>query len=217
MFARKPLRDDVGAEVLSRIIDGRLPSGARINESHLSAEMDISRTPLREALLCLVTEGVVVSDMGRGFAVPHLQGREVVDLLDTLAVLAPACVRGGAAVEMTDIMNARNNLGRARMVIDGARDMAEYFYVILETYFAECPNRILRDQCRTLTRRTLRYIHEAHIRGWSARAFLDDMAKCIDKLDRGDRLGAAESLDQALRDLGGDLAQRFPAEVSGRA
>lgn len=46
---RRPLRADVGAEILGRIIDGRLRSGTRVNESHLARDLGISRTRSEEA------------------------------------------------------------------------------------------------------------------------------------------------------------------------
>ncbi len=51
MFQRKPLREDVQKEILNRIVDGRLAAGSRINETHLAADMGLSRTPLREAMI----------------------------------------------------------------------------------------------------------------------------------------------------------------------
>ena len=45
--------------VRAMIVDGRLADGARINEVHLSAELGVSRTPLREALSRLVSEGAL--------------------------------------------------------------------------------------------------------------------------------------------------------------
>jgi DNA-binding GntR family transcriptional regulator len=47
MIQRKPLRDDVQKEILARLIDQRLVPGSRVNESHLSIELGVSRTPLR--------------------------------------------------------------------------------------------------------------------------------------------------------------------------
>lgn len=42
----------------------------RINESELSKNLGISRTPLREALNRLVAEGLLTAQEGRGFFLP---------------------------------------------------------------------------------------------------------------------------------------------------
>ena len=217
MFERKPLRTDVGAEILGRIIDGRLPSGTRINESHLAEELGISRTPLREAMLCLTTEGTLVSDMGRGFQVPHLEGREVKDLLSTLAVILPAALPGANEIDLKIHLEARNLIGRARMQFDQPAVLCEKLYLLLRSFCQDCPNLVLRDQCKILIRRSLRYLHEAHTRGWNPEPLLNSLETSLHLLQQGDRLDAADTLGRTLRELGSDLAQRFPAAVSGQA
>ena len=213
MFERKPLRADVGAEILGRIIDGRLPSGTRINESHLSQELGISRTPLREAMLCLNTEGALSSDMGRGFMVPHFAGREIADLLKTLAVNLPAAVRKGGEIDLKDHMEAGNLLGRARMHAEDAGVLCEQYYLLLRIFCRETPNTVLRSAGTRLVRLSLRYLFEAHGRGWDPQSLLKALEHGLQELQRGDRLAAADTFGRALRDLAADLAARFPADV----
>jgi DNA-binding GntR family transcriptional regulator len=217
MFERKPLRTDVGAEILGRIIDGRIASGSRINESHLAEELGISRTPLREAMLCLTTEGVLDSDMGRGFRVPHLAGQEITDLLGALAVVLPATVRQAADADIKTRVEVGNILGRARMQSENPGQLCEQIYLLLRSFCRDCPNKVLRDQCRLLVRRSLRFLFEAQARGWQADELLGGIETALSRQQRGDRVGAADILGKTLRDLGTDLASRFPAEVGGQA
>lgn len=44
------------------ILDGRLPIGARLHETRLARRLAVSRTPVREAILRLVSEGLVIRD-----------------------------------------------------------------------------------------------------------------------------------------------------------
>ena len=46
----------------SGILDGTLPGGSRLREVHLAKSMAVSRTPVREAIARLVTEGLVTRD-----------------------------------------------------------------------------------------------------------------------------------------------------------
>ena len=48
------------------ILDGRLEPGRRLKEEELARELGISRTPVREALLILQAEGLVVGTPNRG-------------------------------------------------------------------------------------------------------------------------------------------------------
>ena len=91
MSTRSPLRHDVRQAVLRLILQGKLAPGSRINESQLSAEMGISRTPLREALFHLEQEGFVRANPARGFSVEVLsqqEVREIYPIIWTLESLA---------------------------------------------------------------------------------------------------------------------------------
>ena len=54
---RGNISDDVADTVRNMIVDGRLPAGERIDEVHLSQQLGVTRTPLREALARLAHEG----------------------------------------------------------------------------------------------------------------------------------------------------------------
>ena len=92
----KRLRQDVLPLLLRRIIDGELKPGARIVESRLAAELAVSRTPLREALLALEREGLVRSDRRRGFTIETLSAGDVRETYPLLAALESFAVRSSA-------------------------------------------------------------------------------------------------------------------------
>jgi DNA-binding GntR family transcriptional regulator len=89
---RFALRDVVHRKLLERIVRGHLPPGSRVKDTGLSAELHVSRTPVREALLRLVKEGFLENLVGRGFMVRPLTRQEVADIypiiwrLETLAL-----------------------------------------------------------------------------------------------------------------------------------
>jgi DNA-binding GntR family transcriptional regulator len=217
IIERRPLRADVGAEILGRIIDGRLPSGTRINESHLALDLGISRTPLREAMLCLVTEGALGADMGRGFKVPHLVGREVVELLETLAVLLPTAVRQGGPFEIRDQVEARNLLARARLHAGEPTAFCEHCHLLLRRIARQSANATLVGECDRMAQLLLRYLHEALRRGWNPGQALGDLEQALQVLQQGERAGAAAMIERACLRAGGDLAAFFPAVLEARA
>ena len=69
------------------IIDGRLKPGQRLKEEELARQFGISRTPIREALLILQTEGAVVAARNRGVMVRSYDASELEDLYDLRGVL----------------------------------------------------------------------------------------------------------------------------------
>jgi DNA-binding GntR family transcriptional regulator len=115
MFQRKPLRDDVRKEILNRIVDGRLAAGSRINETHLAADLGLSRTPLREAMITLVARGFLKSDMGRGFANPALDPVQFREIQAMLGKLEPFALSGANTLSPQTVMELNNLVNRARL------------------------------------------------------------------------------------------------------
>lgn len=68
------------AEIRSMTVDFRLKPGERVNEVALAKALRASRTPLREALNRLVSEGFLTFESGRGFFCRKLSVGEVQNL-----------------------------------------------------------------------------------------------------------------------------------------
>lgn len=78
---RTSLHDLVTGRVRELIIEGHLPAGHRINELQLCKQLGVSRTPLREALKVLASEGLVRLTRNRGATVTALTPKEMEDML----------------------------------------------------------------------------------------------------------------------------------------
>jgi len=75
--------------VTELIRDRRLRGGETIVESRLAEQLNISRTPLREALQRLEGEGLVVKGNGRSFKVRHVDLGEYLQSLRVREILEP--------------------------------------------------------------------------------------------------------------------------------
>jgi DNA-binding GntR family transcriptional regulator len=87
------LRDQVRSELMEWLSDGRLLPGQRLEEERLSRALGVSRTPLREALANLASEGLVEAVPRRGFRVPRLSAEHVRDLHPVLGSLEGLALR----------------------------------------------------------------------------------------------------------------------------
>jgi DNA-binding GntR family transcriptional regulator len=67
--------------------------GKFLNEQELAAEIGVSRTPVREALLLLVSDGLVELIPQRGAYVPVVTGREISELMELRGVLESHAAR----------------------------------------------------------------------------------------------------------------------------
>ncbi len=87
------LSECIRSVVRKMIVNGDLPPDGRINEVHLAKHLEVSRTPLREALTALVGEGALTSVARRGFFVRPLSVEEFRDIYPIRAILDPEAFR----------------------------------------------------------------------------------------------------------------------------
>jgi DNA-binding GntR family transcriptional regulator len=84
-------RVSLHAELLERlrdlIIEGTLAPGSKINELQLCQKLGVSRTPLREAIKSLSSEGLIELVAGRGALIKTLSRRDVQEMLAVLSTL----------------------------------------------------------------------------------------------------------------------------------
>lgn len=83
-ISRRPLHEEATDRLRDLIVQGKLAAGTRLNERLLTAQLGVSRTPLREAFKVLATEGMVELLPNRGAIVAPM---DPVRLSETLAVM----------------------------------------------------------------------------------------------------------------------------------
>lgn len=86
-MVRSSVAERVYQSVRSAIMDGRFAGGARLKEIALAAELHASRTPIREALVQLERDGLVVLLPNRGAIVRSLDEQDVEDAFQLRALL----------------------------------------------------------------------------------------------------------------------------------
>jgi DNA-binding GntR family transcriptional regulator len=90
-LARSSLADAAYADIRSRILDGRIPPGTRVTVRPIADRLGLSATPIKAALVRLEREGLIASQLHRGFFVPDLGDadmREIYELREALDAMA---------------------------------------------------------------------------------------------------------------------------------
>lgn len=193
--SRAPLRDEVRRALLEALLRGDPPPGAAISEPALAADLGISRTPLRETLIGLAREGIVLSEPGRGFRVAPLTRREVEEIypliwtLEGLA-LGTAAPPGTGKLRELERLNRelREAEGDAAAALEGDR---RWHHALL----GDCGNQLLLETVAALKNRAFRYEY-AYMRG-SGRVItsVSQHEAIVEALRRGDRAGAIALLE----------------------
>ena len=67
------------------IVEGELALGERLHDANLAAKLQVSRTPIREAIKLLATEGLVDLLPGRGARVSGFSIEDIEQLFEAIA------------------------------------------------------------------------------------------------------------------------------------
>lgn len=90
-ISRQVLADHVYEALLAALMDGRLEAGTPVSIDGMARELDVSPTPVREALARLESTGMVRRTALRGYRVaPLFTADELADLMDARLVIEPA-------------------------------------------------------------------------------------------------------------------------------
>ena len=88
-----PVREKVYEYLKSSVLSGRFNPGKRLTEEHLASEIGVSRTPVREALHKLASEGLIKSLDTRGFIASADSKDEIEEMFDIRASLEGYALR----------------------------------------------------------------------------------------------------------------------------
>lgn len=140
------LKDHVYQFISEKITDGTLAPEGRINEQLICDELNISRTPVREALIQLAAEGYIENLPRKGFIVKSMSEKKALELyaiigiLDSLAAeLALARITERHLKEMNTMIAAMD-----QAITDHAPDIYNrHQYRFHEIYTEQCGNESL--------------------------------------------------------------------------
>ena len=145
-LAPRALYEEVAELLRQRIFARELAPGSWIDEMRLAEEYGISRTPLREALKVLATEGLVTMKMRRGAYVTEVNDKDQHDVYHLLSVLESDAA-GVVAVQASDAELAELNSIHQELV--AAVVNTDKFFAINERFhmrLLEIANNRWRDQ-----------------------------------------------------------------------
>ena len=145
-LAPRALYEEVAELLRQRIFARELAPGSWIDEMRLAEEYGISRTPLREALKVLATEGLVTMKMRRGAYVTEVNDKDQHDVYHLLSLLesdAAGVVAAQASdAELAELEHIHQELAAAVGNTDKFFEINERFHMRL----LEIANNRWRDQ-----------------------------------------------------------------------
>jgi DNA-binding GntR family transcriptional regulator len=192
---RKSCANQVYSVLKTDIMEGRLAPGALLSESSLATRFGVSRTPVREALGVLSSDGLVTTLPQRGHVVNSVSVSEVLDAFRLREILEVEAV--GQAVRR--ITEWEINHLRDLIAIRDAADLADINREFHTAIARASGNRLLVDFIdRLLISMQRVLIMDPHVTNWTEEGFLEEQA-IVDALAARDEEGACRNVSRHIR------------------
>lgn len=137
--------------LIERIRSGDIQSGERLTEVEIAKQLGVSRTPVREALKNLHTQGLLEVVPGRGMELAELDNKQVIDLYEmraTLEGMAAALASQHATKAQIDDLYAL--VRKHRENLEDVQRISELNQQFHRAIYDACENPYLRNALSTL-------------------------------------------------------------------
>lgn len=212
---RQVLRAEVEELILERLLESRWTPGSRLSIDGLARDLEVSPTPVREAMVSLERSGLVEYVALRGYVVaPMLDSEQMAELLDARKAVESAALDrafGEWEALLADLEKAHARHGEVIARIEEAGEvdyelLQEHFqadWSFHQTLFDHANNRYLSNMVETLRAHTHRMrqtwaggpaaldVHEAYT----------EHGRILEKVRRHHQDGAIQALDRHLDDV----------------
>jgi DNA-binding GntR family transcriptional regulator len=159
-IVRGNLHDEVAAILRDMIIQDELPPGTRIPENDLCAQLGISRTPLREAIRVLASEGLVKPLPRRGAIVATPDSDEIQGLFFAIGAIESICAQLACVnftlAEIENILKLHKLLVQLHANGQGTKEYFRTNLAIHQAIVRGAGNRFLAELHESLSVRILR-------------------------------------------------------------
>ncbi len=196
----RALYEEVAELLRQRIFSRELAPGSWIDELKLAEEYGISRTPLREALKVLATEGLVTMKVRRGAYVTEVSERDLADVYHLLALLESDAA-GVVAAQATP--SQIKELQGLHEELEKAVNNRERFFEINEAFhmrLLEIANNRWRDQMVADLRKVMKLNrHNSLLKSGRIEESLAEHRAIMQALSSGDANATAQRMREHFR------------------
>ncbi len=187
---RQPsLRSQALEQLRDAIVIGKLQPGSLHSEQSIASTLGLSRTPIREALLQLMGEGLVVFVPHRGARITGLDAEHLAHVLQFRAAIEGCgASRMAASGDKKRIARLEAELKRQRAIINAGDRLTwvqanmDFHYLLAES----CDNRLMFEAFGPLASHTKRLGYRMNYRAQRMRESLDEHSAIVDAIRRGD-------------------------------
>ncbi len=191
----RALYEEVAELLRERIFSRELAPGSWIDELKLAEAYGISRTPLREALKVLATEGLVTMKVRRGAYVTEVNEKDLTDVYHLLALLesdaASVVAHQATAAQLKELQGLHNELEKSASNRERFFEINEAFHMRL----LEIANNRWRDQMVVDLRKVMKLNrHNSLLKSGRIEESLSEHSAIMQALAARDAVSAAQRM-----------------------
>jgi DNA-binding GntR family transcriptional regulator len=199
---RRRLADEVYDQLIEAIMNQEIGAHDRLVQEKLAAEMQISRTPVREALMRLETEGVLEATRSGGFRLVQMKEDEVKHLYE-----ARTAIEAQSAWILATRANS-TELDALRRLIEREENLSnpttrDYFTAnrnIHRAFVAATDNRPLLEMFDNIWGRAMAFHAFATLQNVEISKSLGDHLALVDRIAEGDPAVAHQAFIAHIQD-----------------
>lgn len=197
---RRRLADEVYDQIVDAIMNLDIGHDDRLIQEKLAADLGISRTPVREALIRLEQEGVLRKSAQGGFRLYQMSDQEVRELYQTRAAIEGQVARILAERHTPqDIATLRKTISKEENI--SSNSVREYFEAnrnIHRKFVELANNRYLLEMFDMTWGKAMSFQLFAQIQSIDLSKSLGDHMALVDVIETGDKI---ESLEVFIRHI----------------
>lgn len=209
------LSEHVHQALLQMLVQGVLKRGTVLRIDLLAKTLDVSPTPVREALARLATTGLVLHEPRKGYTIaPPLDRKQLAELMDArrlieVAAIGRACDNGGAVF----VRNLEKALSAQRRAVevyqaqkdDNSEDLA-WDVMLADLHFHQVifeytDNRFIRVMSQALSAQLHRIRQSAQAGISDDQDALDEHEEILAALRTGDRAAAEKAMEKHINNV----------------
>lgn len=199
------LKTEIYESILEEVVEGTYKPGDIINEKHLIEKYGVSKSPIRDALIELCNEGVLICHPRYGYEVVRIDEKEIKDIVEFRIIMEVSSLKKAVTTMTKEDIEELRNFTLNECSDDGPNTkLIEHWYnnnrfhlKLLSYNRNEYSYKMLERSIGILARA---YV-QRHWERWGIQTIkmgCENHLKVIDYLEKNDVDGAARALEQDI-------------------
>jgi len=147
MITKIIFRDQVRELLLEKMRSGNLSTGQTLSLAGLARELEVSVTPIREALTQLQTSRIIEAIPNKGFIIPELNKEEAIELYELLSTLEALAIENSTydVTTIAKLKKQQKKFKNTNKAIDSVNEDIKFHDLLTSKYNNKTAQSILAD------------------------------------------------------------------------